>query len=543
MLKCLPSHLSYVKQRPQVAARPLPGSICAGLERCNRGVFSPANTGYRANLWLHVQPPSLLGQFSRGLTYSFSCRSYVSTRDVDVPPVLDKAMEGESLALASTSRNVQQHTPEEEAKMGRARQQRDQILACESTADLVAFMKSGFVASGVLGYVLLHLAKLQRQSQRSFSLKASEHPREVVELVLELCGQRGLKTFTPAGVAQLVYGMAKAQVYDAVVLSSALDTFFYKKANFNFWGTSCILWGLTLLEYPLTRGQRGRMYEHLLDIWEEENVPGLVNIVGVLDHTDGPCPDILVSKLLDALGNCPLGEVRPHELTQIVTWKHLKAHKSDLSSRLASEALDQLVKSLDRVPACDLTRITAAIHDFPGFYHRSRRTACRAMVRHLHATLSYFDQDHLADILYHLAGLKAKPYPEFIDDVLVRSHTLLPQMSSRGLTRLLWALSAFGIRPYRAWMSDYYAVMRREASSFTQGDLPRLMQALAILRCQPDDEIMHLLGRQIQKHLPALSRQDLATLVEALTSMFPILPGRSLKQLVDQMRARARYLQ
>ena len=78
--------------------------------------------------------------------------------------------------------------------------------------------------------------------------------------------------------------------------------------------------------------------------------------------------------------------------------------------------------------------------------------------------LPSLEQDTLPDALKGLALLGACPERPWVDDVMLRSHTVMRHMKGGQLATAVWAFSRFKRAPYKQWTFDFFACCRNESA-------------------------------------------------------------------------------
>jgi hypothetical protein len=93
-------------------------------------------------------------------------------------------------------------------------------------------------------------------------------------------------------------------------------------------------------------------------------------------------------------------------------------------------------------------------------YGRQAAAVAASQVKRL---LPALEEDTLVDALRGLALLGARPDIPWVNDVMLRSHTVMGRMKGGQLATAVWAFSRFKRSPYKQWTFDFFACCRNES--------------------------------------------------------------------------------
>jgi hypothetical protein len=132
---------------------------------------------------------------------------------------------------------------------------------------------------------------------------------------------------------------------------------------------------------------------------------------------------------------------------------------------------------------------------------------------------------------------------EWCDAVLVQLHAQLPSLGPGELAVVVNAISLLKVKPYKAWVYALCERLRVDTRAMDSGQVLMVLEGLAAVGIQLDPEVLHVFVLQIRRWMGSWGGDELERVVQALRGMYPkVLPGRTVHQLVDELKRRRQFL-
>lgn len=150
----------------------------------------------------------------------------------------------------------------------------------------------------------------------------------------------------------------------------------------------------------------------------------------------------------------------------------------------------------------------------------------------------------VAQAAAHVAGPDAlAAEQEWCDAVLMQLHSQFPSLGPAELAGAVHTAALLRVRPYKAWVYELCQRLRVDARAMDAQQVMTVLEGLAAVGVQLDPELMSVFVGQIQRWMGSLGADGLGRIVAALKLMYPkVLPGRTVHQLVDELRRRQQFL-